>query len=155
MAFSVNLLARLAVNSPFPHLSGIKGSKGLQELRCQFGRAPLRIIYVFNPVRQSALIIGGDKTGNPRFYERIIPMTEKISQTVSGQRGGEGGGAGSRSDAASARSAPGWVGRPCRDNYPISPSSRRTVRQIGAPPGRVPTSRLGVKIAARPSMDAP
>jgi hypothetical protein len=29
-------------------------------------------------VRQAVLIIGGDKTGDDRFYERMIPLAERI-----------------------------------------------------------------------------
>ena len=49
--------------------------------------APLRIVYGFNPVRQSVLIIGGDKTGDPRLYERIIPAAEKIWKQYLAERG--------------------------------------------------------------------
>jgi hypothetical protein len=32
----------------------------------------------FSPERNAVLLIGGDKTGNPRFYEEIIPVAERI-----------------------------------------------------------------------------
>ena len=34
--------------------------------------------YAFDPVRQAVLLIGGDKTGDGRFYERMIPLSERI-----------------------------------------------------------------------------
>jgi len=45
------------------------------------GRAdgsPLRTLYAFDPSRQAVLLIGGDKTGDDRFYERMIPLAERI-----------------------------------------------------------------------------
>ena len=38
----------------------------------------LRIIYAFDPARDAVLIIGGDKAGDKRFYEWIIPRAEAI-----------------------------------------------------------------------------
>jgi hypothetical protein len=38
----------------------------------------IRIIYSFDRDRDAVLIIGGDKTGDDRFYERIIPRAEAI-----------------------------------------------------------------------------
>ena len=88
VAVSVNLLGRMGVALPFPYSSAIKGSEyPLRELRCQSGGAPLRIIYAFNPVRQSVLIIGGDKTGDPRFYEWIVPAAEKLWKQYTAEKG--------------------------------------------------------------------
>jgi hypothetical protein len=50
----------------------------MRELRVQSGGAPLRVFYVFDPMRQAVLLIGGDKTGDDRFYDRMIPTAEKI-----------------------------------------------------------------------------
>jgi hypothetical protein len=50
----------------------------LRELRIQSLGRPLRVIYAFDPLRQAVLILGGDKTGDDRFYERMIPRSEKI-----------------------------------------------------------------------------
>ncbi|HYU34882.1 MAG TPA: type II toxin-antitoxin system RelE/ParE family toxin [Thermoanaerobaculia bacterium] len=38
----------------------------------------MRIVYAFDPKRQAILILGGDKTGDDRFYERMIPRAEDI-----------------------------------------------------------------------------
>lgn len=45
---------------------------------CNRTAAPLRVFYAFDPVRQAVLLIGGDKTGDDRFYERMIPLAERI-----------------------------------------------------------------------------
>jgi len=63
----------------FPYSSDIKGSKvALRELRIQCGGHPLRVFYSFDPRRQAVLLIGGDKTGDKRFYERMVPFAERI-----------------------------------------------------------------------------
>jgi hypothetical protein len=50
----------------------------LRELRTQAEGDPLRTLYAFDPSRQAVLLIGGDKTGDDRFYERMIPIAERI-----------------------------------------------------------------------------
>jgi hypothetical protein len=44
----------------------------LRELRIQSGGQPLRAFYAFDPVRQAVLLTGGDKTGDDRFYRKMI-----------------------------------------------------------------------------------
>lgn len=44
----------------------------------QSGGRPLRIFYCFEPSRPAVVIIGGDKTGDDRFYDRMIPTAEKL-----------------------------------------------------------------------------
>jgi hypothetical protein len=39
---------------------------------------PLRTFFAFDPARRAVLLIGGDKTGDERFYERLIPLAERI-----------------------------------------------------------------------------
>jgi len=41
----------------------------MRELRVQCGGRPLRVFYAFDPTRSAILIIGGDKTGDNRFYD--------------------------------------------------------------------------------------
>jgi hypothetical protein len=53
----------------------------MRELRVQSGGHPVRIFYAFDPRRSAILLIGGDKTGNDRFYERMIPVAEKLYDT--------------------------------------------------------------------------
>ena len=42
------------------------------------GGHPYRILYAFDPVRNALLILGGDKTGNDRWYQEYVPKAEKI-----------------------------------------------------------------------------
>jgi hypothetical protein len=76
----INLLAERGANLPFPYCSGIVGSKHSQmrELRVQSGGRPLRIFYAFDPRRTAILLIGGDKTGDNRFYETYIPIADRL-----------------------------------------------------------------------------
>lgn len=75
----VDLLEVRGTALGFPHCSAIKGSKhSLRELRVQSGGRPLRVFYAFDPARQAVVLIGGDKTGDDRFYERMVPLAERI-----------------------------------------------------------------------------
>lgn len=75
----VGLLEARGVNLGHPHSSAINGATfALRELRVQAGGRPIRVFYAFDPKRQAALLIGGDKTGDDRFYERMIPLSERL-----------------------------------------------------------------------------
>ena len=50
----------------------------LRELRIQPGGNPFRVFYAFDPLRQAVLLLGEDKTGDKRFYDRMIPEVEQI-----------------------------------------------------------------------------
>lgn len=73
----VKMLQLLGLALPFPHSSDIKGTNyAFRELRVN--NPPIRVLYAFDPERKAVLIIGGDKSGDERFYERIIPQAEKL-----------------------------------------------------------------------------
>ena len=75
----VDMLEMQGPTLPFPYSSAIKGSDlALRELRVQCKGRPLRVFYAFDPVRQAVLLIGGDKTGDDRFYVRMVPLAERI-----------------------------------------------------------------------------
>lgn len=44
----------------------------------QSGGKPLRVFYAFDPCRMAILLIVGDKTGDHRFYERMIPIADAL-----------------------------------------------------------------------------
>jgi hypothetical protein len=50
----------------------------MRELRVQSGGKPVRIFYAFDPRRSAILLIGGDKTGDDRFYDRMIPIADNL-----------------------------------------------------------------------------
>lgn len=75
----VGLLEAKGTALGFPYTSAITGSRyPLRELRIQSGGRPLRVLHAFDPKRQAVLLIGGDKTGDARFYERMVPKAEAI-----------------------------------------------------------------------------
>lgn len=77
---SVALLEAKGPQLGFPHSSGISGSRHehLRELRVQSGGDPYRIFYAFDPRRAAILLIGGNKAGNDRFYEIMIPIADRL-----------------------------------------------------------------------------
>jgi hypothetical protein len=50
----------------------------MRELRVQSAGEPLRIFYAFDPRRTAILLIGGNKAGDDRFYERLIPLADRL-----------------------------------------------------------------------------
>lgn len=79
--FSVRLLQEQGVHLRRPHVDTVsKHSKfpNMKELRCQHQGRPYRILFAFDPRRVAILLIGGDKTGNPRWYEEFIPLADQI-----------------------------------------------------------------------------
>ena len=80
VAAVVMLLIEHGPQLPFPYSSGIEGSKHahMRELRAQSGGKPLRGFYAFDPRRTAILLIGGDKTGDDRFYKKMIPVADRL-----------------------------------------------------------------------------
>jgi hypothetical protein len=75
----VGLLEQFGIKLRAPYSSAIKGSEiALRELRVRHAGASIRVLYVFDPERQAVLILGGDKKGDDRFYERAIPKAEEL-----------------------------------------------------------------------------
>jgi hypothetical protein len=76
----VGLLEAKGPQLPFPFSSGITGSRHahLRELRVQSAGEPYRVFYAFDPRRTAILLIGGCKTGDDRFYERMIPLADDL-----------------------------------------------------------------------------
>jgi hypothetical protein len=79
----VRLLAEFGVALKHPYCSGVTGSKHshMRELRVQHQGRPYRILYAFDPRRAALLLIGGDKTGNDRWYEVFVPIADRIYDT--------------------------------------------------------------------------
>jgi hypothetical protein len=63
-----------------PLVDRIKGSRlrNLKELRpASSGATEVRILFVFDPVRQMVLLVAGDKSANwQRWYDVAIPLAE-------------------------------------------------------------------------------
>ena len=76
----VRLLEKHGVHLGFPYSSTIEGSRHghMRELRVQHRGKPVRILYAFDPRRMAILLIGGDKTGNDRWYEEFVPVADRL-----------------------------------------------------------------------------
>ena len=64
----------------YPQSTGIKDSKfsHMRELRIQHEGRPYRVLYAFDPIRVALLLLGGDKTGDERWYEKMVPKADAI-----------------------------------------------------------------------------
>ena len=80
---SMELLEARGPALGFPHSMGIHGSKHghMRELRTQSDGHPLRTIYAFDPRRMAVLLIGGDKTGDGRWYGVHVPIADRLYDT--------------------------------------------------------------------------
>ena len=63
-----------------PHADTVRQSRyaNMKELRTQYKGNPLRTFFAFDPRRTAILLIGGDKTGDDRFYDRMIPQADRL-----------------------------------------------------------------------------
>jgi hypothetical protein len=74
----VRLLQERGTSLGFPQSSAIKQANPLRELRIQSRGRPIRVFYAFDPKRDAVLLLGGDKTGEKRFYEQMVPKALKL-----------------------------------------------------------------------------
>lgn len=77
---SARLLEEYGPHLGFPHTSGIHGSRhnNMRELRVQRGGRPLRVLFAFDPRRCAILLVGGDKKGDDRWYDKKIPIADRL-----------------------------------------------------------------------------
>lgn len=75
----VGLLKREGPLLSRPYADTIESSKypNMKELRVQYRGEPWRILFAFDPIRSAILLIGGNKTGNARWYKENIPIADK------------------------------------------------------------------------------
>ena len=78
--FEVRLLQELGPTLRMPHSSGVEISQHahMRELRIQHEGRPYRVLYAFDPRRAAILLIGGDKTGDGRWYEVHVPIADRL-----------------------------------------------------------------------------
>lgn len=65
-----------------PYVDTIEASRHphMKELRSQHGGQPYRVLFAFDPRRAAILLIGGNKTGDKRWYDRMIPIADRLYQ---------------------------------------------------------------------------
>lgn len=80
IAHCVGLLAELGPALGFPYSSKVNLSRHghMRELRTQSAGKPLRTLYAFDPLRTAILLLGGDKTGDNRWYEKFLPVADRL-----------------------------------------------------------------------------
>ncbi len=80
---SVRLLMSRGPHLSRPHADTVAGSKhgNMKELRTQHQGRPYRTFFAFDPKRSAILLIGGDKTGDDRFYDRMLPIADRLFDT--------------------------------------------------------------------------
>ncbi len=63
-----------------PHSGSINSSKhpNMKELIIQHAGRPYRVLYALDPRRCAILLIGGDKTGDDRWYEKFVPIADRL-----------------------------------------------------------------------------
>jgi len=76
----VRLLVEQGPQLGRPTVDSVNGSRhsNMKELRTQSGGDPLRTFFAFDPRRSAILLIGGNKTGDKRFYDRMIPIADDL-----------------------------------------------------------------------------
>jgi hypothetical protein len=80
VARTVEILVQAGPMLLFPHSSGISTSKfrHMRELRIQHEGKPYRVLYAFDPRRVAILLLGGDKTGDDRWYDKMVPKADAL-----------------------------------------------------------------------------
>lgn len=83
VAACVGLLEQHGPDLRFPYSSGINGAKytHLRELRTQHQGKPYRVLYAFDPRRTAILLIGGNKTGDDRWYDVHVKKADDLYET--------------------------------------------------------------------------
>src|SRR5208282_2494504 len=63
-----------------PHVDTVKESrhKNMKELRIQNRQRVFRILFAFDPDRKAILLVGGDKRGDKRFYQTMVPRADYL-----------------------------------------------------------------------------
>jgi hypothetical protein len=89
---AVGLLEVQGSQLQFPYSSKVTTSRyaHLRELRVQHRGEPYRVLYAFDPRRVAILLIGGSKSGDDRWYERMVPQADRLYEEHLEEIRGEG-----------------------------------------------------------------
>ncbi len=74
------ILKKIGPSLGRPYVDTIKQSrhKNMKELRTQNKMKVIRIFFIFDSDRKAILLIGGDKRGDKRFYDKMIPIADDL-----------------------------------------------------------------------------
>lgn len=76
LSFDLEALKLVGPNLGRPYADTVVGSRhsNMKELRT----GTLRSFFLFDPCRTAILLIGGNKRGHKRFYDRMIALADKL-----------------------------------------------------------------------------
>ncbi len=76
----VELLQEHGPILPRPHADRIESSRhsNMKELRGKVDERLLRVLFAFDPRSTALLLIGGDKTDDPTWYDRFVPIADNL-----------------------------------------------------------------------------
>ncbi|HTD32856.1 MAG TPA: type II toxin-antitoxin system RelE/ParE family toxin [Candidatus Elarobacter sp.] len=75
------VVSKLEVAGPTlarPAVDTVYGSRFANMKELRINTPPIRIFFAFDPRRTAILLIGGDKTNDPGFYDRMIPAADRL-----------------------------------------------------------------------------
>ncbi len=77
---SLLILREIGPSLGRPHVDTVTKSrhKNMKELRVQNKQRLFRILFAFDYDRKAILLVGGDKRGDKRFYEKMIPLADAL-----------------------------------------------------------------------------
>ena len=58
----------------------VPGTRKCESCGRESAGKPLRTLYAFNRLRSASLLIGGEKTGDDRWYEKFVPIADRLFQ---------------------------------------------------------------------------
>ena len=61
-----------------PHADTVGGSRHANMKELRPSGSTVRIFFAFDPRRVAILLIGGDKSGDSKFYRRMIPIADDL-----------------------------------------------------------------------------
>lgn len=84
VAAKVGMLEERGPTLDDPHTSQVHQSRhgNMRELKIQYKGQPYRVLYAFDPRRVCMLLLGGNKTGDSRWYDRNVPTADRIYETL-------------------------------------------------------------------------
>jgi hypothetical protein len=80
IAMVVDLLEEYGpvLRRPYSDVVVMSKHPNMKELRIQHAGRPYRVLYAFDSRRTAVLLIGGEKTGDNRWYEKFVPQADKL-----------------------------------------------------------------------------
>ncbi|MBC5809441.1 MAG: type II toxin-antitoxin system RelE/ParE family toxin [Candidatus Eremiobacteraeota bacterium] len=80
VTFVIERLERDGPHLGRPYVDSVRMSEhaNMKELRVQSGGDPLRMFFAFDPRRTAILLVGGNKSGDKHFYERLVPIADRL-----------------------------------------------------------------------------